>query len=373
MLAQLHLIAGLSWDPAIRGILVVTLAVAILMGSIYLIIATNTGARLGMLIALGGLFGWMSILCLYWWISPPGIGPRGQDPSWRPVEIYVHEPDGAQGPAKTLVLNALPDPGKVPSAAQVIAEHPELASELVGKPENTTLPDLAGLVKKDANGIIVKNDDGIEITGPNILKHYYGIDSTQAETVSGGSTLGGWKVVSIAQAGEASATADAALADSKLFKDSTEYKKVGAYETGGDQTRAEACPEGEADTSSGGPHNLVPTEALCRAVYRVKRTAWLWHPARYQVIQVQPVIHQETKPGEPPPLPIIDKSKPVISVILIRDQGNVRAKPAYFFVICFSLFLVFVLMLHYRDKTLMKNLEHAEAVKTGKAVEKVEE
>ena len=47
--------------------------------------------------------------------------------------------------------------------------------------------------------------------------------------------------------------------------------------------------------------------------------------------------------------------------MLVRDHGNVRSKPAYFFVICFSLFVVFVLMLHYRDKTLKKNLAEAEA------------
>jgi hypothetical protein len=371
MLAHLHLFAGLSWDPAIRGILVVAVAVAILLGSIYLIIATNTGARLGMMISLGGLFGWLSILCLFWWISPPGIGPRGQDPTWRPIEVYVHQFDGAQGPAHTPVLNQLPDPSAIPTPVKIIAEHPELADQLVAKPENTTLSDIAGIVKKDANGVVVKNNDGVDITGPNILKKYYGIDSTQAETVGGGVTLNGWKVVTTSQAGEASATADAALiaTNPKLFTDATQYKKVGAFEIGGDQTRAEACPEGEGDAA----HNLVPPDAICRAIYRIKKTVWLWHPPRYQVIQVQPVIHQETKPGEPPPLPIIDESKPVISVVLIRDQGNVRAKPAYFFVISFSLFLVFVLMLHYRDKTLMKNLEHAEAVKTGKAVEKVEE
>jgi len=371
MFAQLQLFAGLGWDPAIRGILVVAIAVAILLGSIYLIVATNTGARLGLLISVASFFGWMSILCLFWWISPPGIGPRGQDPSWRPIEIYVHQADGGQGPAKTADLNLLPDPSTIPSAEQIVAEHPELADQLVAKPENTTLPDLAGIVKKDADGKVAKNADGIEITGPNILKKYYGIESTQAETTGGGRTLNGWKVVTTSQAGEASATADAALVatNPKLFTDATQYKKVGAYEIGGSQTRSEACPEGEGDESG----NLVPPDVMCRAWYRIKKTVWLWHPPRFQVIQVQPVVHQETKPGEPPPLPIVDESKPVISVVLIRDQGNVRAKPAYFFVISFSLFLVFVLMLHYRDKTLAKNLEHAEAVKTGKAVEKVEE
>jgi hypothetical protein len=355
MLTSLHLFAGLSWSPAISGILTVAVAVAILGGSVYLLIATNTGARLGLMIALGGLFGFLSILTLYWWITPPGIGPRGQDPSWKPVEIYVHQPDGAQGPAKTEVLQSLPDPSTLPTAAQVVEAHPELAKQLVGDPANATLSDIAAIKVGDT------------FLGSDILMQYYGIATTQP--APGESKLNGWKVITTSQAGEAAAAADAALVDSKLFKDATLYKKVGAFETGGDQTRAEACPDGEGDQS----HNLVPSDAICRAVFRIKKTLNLFHPARYQVIQIQPVIQQEAAPGEAPPVPVVDPTKPVISVVMIRDQGNVRAKPAYFFAICFSLFIVFVLMLHYRDKTLQKHLEEAEALKTGKAVEKVQQ
>ena len=32
-----------------------------------------------MLLALAGLFGWLTILTLFWWISPPAIGPRGNN------------------------------------------------------------------------------------------------------------------------------------------------------------------------------------------------------------------------------------------------------------------------------------------------------
>ena len=81
------------------------------------------------------------------------------------------------------------------------------------------------------------------------------------------------------------------------------------------------------------------------------------------VIQLQPVIAQEAVPGQAPPTPTVDPSQPVISVVLVRDEGNVRAKPAYFFVICFCLFIVFALMLHYREKTLKKNLDDAEAAR----------
>jgi len=346
---QQLLFAGLSFDPAIRGILVVTIAVAILGGSVYLIVATNTGARLGLLITLGSLFGFLSILTGYWWIQPPGIGPSGQAPTWKAVEIVVHEPGSTQGPARTEVLNQLPAPEdtRLPTAAQVIADHPELAADLVGKPENASLTDIAAIKRGDV------------FLGADILRQYYGLKSTQPSEKAGDDILQGWRVVTTSQAGEASAAADAALVESKLFEDATKYKKVGAFEWNEEETRQDACPNSEGEKAN----NILPPDFMCRALFRVRKTFRLFHPPRYQVIQVQPVITQEAQEGEPPPIPAIDPTKPVVSVVLIRDQGNVRAKPAYFFAISFSLFIIFALILHYRDKTLMKNLADAEVAK----------
>jgi len=55
-------LAGISWDPNIRGALVVLTAIVLLPGTVYMVLATDTGARLGLLLALTGLFGWMSIM-----------------------------------------------------------------------------------------------------------------------------------------------------------------------------------------------------------------------------------------------------------------------------------------------------------------------
>jgi hypothetical protein len=362
---HLFVLGGLAFDPAIKGMLVVAVGATILIGSIYLIVSTNTGVRLGLLIVLGSLFGWMSILTSYWWISPPGNGPRGTDPTWVPVEIYVHEKGGDQGPPKTEVLSKLPDPSTLPTAAQVISDHPELLEQLTAKPENTTLSDIAGI-----DGV---NKDGTHVYGPNILKQYYGLGSADvAVTVNGPENnpdaLNGWRVVTTSNAGDAGATVDAQLVAQKYFKDSTQYKRLNAFEWNEDQTVQEACPDAEFDPT--GAHNLVPADVLCRVKFRVAHTFNLFHSARYQVIQIQPVVQQTAQPGQPPPLPKVDTSQPVISVLLVRDQGNVRAKPAYFFLICFSLFLVFVLMLHYRDKTEQKHLVEAEALRTGKAIVK---
>ena len=51
-------LAAIAFDPAIRGVLVVATGVAVLIGSIYLIVSTNIGFRQGLLVTLACLAGW---------------------------------------------------------------------------------------------------------------------------------------------------------------------------------------------------------------------------------------------------------------------------------------------------------------------------
>ena len=74
---------AIGWEPELRGLLTVVIAVVILMGSVYLIMMTNMGSRLAFLVALAGLAGWMMLMGATWWIY--GIGLRGPDPTWQPV------------------------------------------------------------------------------------------------------------------------------------------------------------------------------------------------------------------------------------------------------------------------------------------------
>jgi hypothetical protein len=76
-------IVAIGWEPELRGILVTLIGVAVLMGSIYLIMLTNLGARLGFLVTLAGLFGWLALMGAVWAIY--GIGLRGPDPTWDAV------------------------------------------------------------------------------------------------------------------------------------------------------------------------------------------------------------------------------------------------------------------------------------------------
>lgn len=75
----------LAWDPQIRAILVVALSVVVLPGSIYLLLGTNLGARLGFLVAMAGVFGWMTIMGAIWAVY--GIGYVGDSPSWHLREV----------------------------------------------------------------------------------------------------------------------------------------------------------------------------------------------------------------------------------------------------------------------------------------------
>jgi hypothetical protein len=82
---MLSTLAAIGWEPEIRGALTVILSIVILCGSVYLIIATNTGARLGFLIAFTGLMGWMLLMGIIWTIY--GIGYKGSDPTWQVQEV----------------------------------------------------------------------------------------------------------------------------------------------------------------------------------------------------------------------------------------------------------------------------------------------
>ena len=55
----------------------------VLCGSIYLIMATNIGARLGFLVTFAGLTGWLFLMGIIW--SFYGIGLKGPEPSWEAV------------------------------------------------------------------------------------------------------------------------------------------------------------------------------------------------------------------------------------------------------------------------------------------------
>jgi hypothetical protein len=113
-------LAGIAWDPQIRGILAVLVGVVVLMGSVYLLLATNVASRLGILLALAAVFGWLTIHGLVWWLYPPGQGPIGRIPAWEVEEIVygdlsnsmlekAHDVDTANLPPAAEIDELTPD------------------------------------------------------------------------------------------------------------------------------------------------------------------------------------------------------------------------------------------------------------------------
>ena len=80
-------LSALEWDPTVRGLLILIAAIAILPGSVFLLLSTNVGARLGFLLALTGFFGWMTVQGLIWWVYAQGN--RGEQPHWVAQEVIT--------------------------------------------------------------------------------------------------------------------------------------------------------------------------------------------------------------------------------------------------------------------------------------------
>jgi hypothetical protein len=80
---MLSTLLAINWEPELRGILTVMIGTAVWMGSVYLILGTNVGARLGFMVSFAGLAGWMALMGGVWWIY--GIGLKGEDASWQQV------------------------------------------------------------------------------------------------------------------------------------------------------------------------------------------------------------------------------------------------------------------------------------------------
>jgi hypothetical protein len=74
---------AIGWEPELRGYLSVIIGAVALGGSVYLILGTNLGSRLGFLVTFAALFGWMAVMGAVWWTY--GIGLMGRLPSWEPA------------------------------------------------------------------------------------------------------------------------------------------------------------------------------------------------------------------------------------------------------------------------------------------------
>lgn len=302
----LNLFAGIAFDPTIRGLLAVGVGVVVLMGSVYLLLATNTGNRLGFLLALTGFFGWMAIMGLIWWIY--GIGMQGEAASWKVVEYNAGDVSQAVTDKLTdLDLSALPQDPETGGpdydlVAQLFEEDPEAFQEV----------------------------------------------EEQLEEASDG-----WKFLpaSDPSRGEAEATVGDNLPECSTcafgIESPADYVVLGAFEVGG---------------KKGLPDDPTRWD---RIKNEVVSALTIKNPERYAVVQVQKVIPQEVEPGQAPPTPEADPEQPVISVVLLRDIGDRRFPAAMITIGSTLIFLLLCWVLNQRERILESNLAHAERVRAG--------
>ncbi len=126
--AQL-LLGALSWDPQVKGALYVILSIVILPGSAFLLLSTNMGARIGVLLAAAGFFGWMTAQGAIWWVY--GQGYKGRPPAWEVEGTITGDLTRATGEE---ALEDFPDDWEKlePSDPMVLDAQPVADSRLVG-------------------------------------------------------------------------------------------------------------------------------------------------------------------------------------------------------------------------------------------------
>jgi hypothetical protein len=283
----LDILAGIAWDPQIRGILATMVGVVVLMGSVHLLLATNLGNRLGFLVAATAFFGWMFLMGITWWAYGT-IGMLGQAPSWQVQEVLYPTTEFADlDAARELDTSQMPDPEELRA-----------------------------------------------LTG----------DDLEAARDELEPTLGGeWRILpeSDPSFGEAKATVDEFFLETPDVRldvaGPEDYVSIYAFERGG----KDALPD---DPSR-----------LDRITTKLKTTFWqVQHPERHAIVQIQPVREQATVVGQPPPTPEANPFDPVITVVMVRDLGDVRFPAAMVTIGSGLMFWALCVALHRRDQRVVE-------------------
>ena len=253
--------SALHWDPQIRGIVIVLTGVAVLPGSVYLLLATNLGGKVGFLVAAAGLSGWIFIMSIVW--ATFGIGMVGRSPSWKIKEI---------------------DTGNVAelTTQSFMRDFPS------GSGWRQLTPGISEVADAQANAD--------RFLAPNGSPKLPGVTEGPAVTKPTRFTTS--------------------------FKAPTDYAYIGVWRKGGD--------------------NQLFT------LHHHK--FFLKHSPHYDVVEVLPVAPAVQLPGGAPPKAIPDVTKPITTVVMVRDLGSLRQPPLFLGIATGIIFAVVCLQLHRRDK-----------------------
>ena len=351
------LLSAIQFDPNIRGLLVVATAGTILIGSIYLILATNSGMRNGFLIAGAGLFGWLFLMGLVWWMY--GIGLKGRDPLWMPAEINFSRTAGLATPE----VNSLPAPDGLPDAVETMKGFPLITAIAKGAEGKDWQPKTLSNVVTEATPLVLvtsrdlqggiranveKNSSEFLADKPETqalfkLPDDKLVDEIRSEAEALRSEvedqLGGWCLLSESdpRRGEAVASADAELVATKAFGDGTNSSKYIVNDV----------------FFYGGKDSCSPVQErslIGQMSFRVGSIFQPKNPKLFGVVTVTKAKSVTVAPGETPPAASRQEGASTVSVIMLRNLGNRRFLPFLFALGSGLLFAVFAMTLHSRDK-----------------------
>lgn len=376
-----NVVAAIEFRPQIAGVLVVLVGVIVLMGSIWLLLTTNSGIRLGSLIALASIFGWMFIMSAVWWLY--GIGYAGSPPGWVTNDInkgdlqdspvaearvlagtenlgftaydLVLEGDSPEADAEYAATTNLVDSVEVPDTIRdqvtetmfgdALFENLDSSDQetVTARSRELSLESLSpeGRAALEASFDAFTNDRQVR----NETVTFSELASIAPDLIDDADFVpGDWRLLSSATAGEAQAQASADVLAAGIFDSAAEFKFLDAYDRGGKPKRA-----------SNGMWDRVSN--------KVGTMIKFWHPVHHSVVQLRQVVDVEPVAGQAPPRPTVDETQPVISVIMTRDLGNRRLPPFLISLGSLSIFLVLAHLLHARDKDAIDRREAFEATK----------
>ena len=387
VLSAVSALGAISFDNEIRGLLTVLLGSAILMGSVWLIISTNTGFRLGTLIAISAIFGWTVMMAFIW--SLYGIGLQGARPTWEVQAIHIGNPSVTENEANPPpeILDDLPNPVTcatlgdqdcLPKAIEIVrdlgstAQQDELDSvdDVAIQTDLTAFND--ALDESDPRKLLTASPEEApecefekSTSGTSVREEYLeceakrqaaeqrirnedltlselkGVAPDLIETAEnqGWLELGDWNLQTTQAAGEATTAATEYLLEADLnFEQVEDLIVLNAYQQGGKPKRL-----------NNGVWERVSNKVITSAMPR--------HPTNYTVVQVQRSIYKEPVAGQAPSPAEVDPEKKVISVLMQRNLGRFRLPGILVTIGSGLLFLASLLMLHTRDLEVRRRLE----------------
>ena len=353
--------AAIGFDPQIRGVLVVLVAAVILMGSVFMILATNSGVRAGFLITASALFGWMFLMGTVWVIY--GIGFKGRDPAWVPTDINLTR----QAPVSDVPeVASLPSDDQLPKAESILDKYPLIHAMVLGSegekyvPATLTklktatqsmiimkVPDTDGVAKKSlkTGGAILNSNQQVKdlvTRGGAALNSAVNKQAAQLRDEIE-KPLGKWCLLTEddTRRGDAVASTDAALAANKTFGDTTDTSKYivkDVFLLGG----KEPC------------HPIAEQSQFWRVRHRVLTTLEVKNPKMLAVTTLVKTKDQVAIAGQAPPVAAAQPGASTVSVIQLRNLGSKRFVPFLVMLVSLAGFIVFTTILHYRDKTAMQ-------------------